>query len=74
MDWIELAWLEGEANATIRLKSCVDGFIGSMDEDGSNVFVKWLKAVTSLNLFYSLYRWSFTLPVFVFISILFVLL
>ncbi|KAK9713149.1 hypothetical protein RND81_06G006800 [Saponaria officinalis] len=38
-----LAWLEGEANVTIRLKDCIDGFLGSLNEDGSNVFVNWVK-------------------------------
>ncbi|KAL9241391.1 hypothetical protein vseg_015509 [Gypsophila vaccaria] len=38
-----LAWLEGESNVTIRLKDCIDGFLGSLNEDGSNVFVNWVK-------------------------------
>lgn len=41
---IELEWLEGEANVTMRLKDCIDGFLGSMEEDGSNVFVNWVKS------------------------------
>lgn len=40
----ELEWLEGEANVTMRLKDCIDGFLGSMEEDGSNVFVNWVKS------------------------------
>lgn len=39
----ELEWLEGEQNVTIRHKDCIDGFIGSMEKDGSNVFVNWVK-------------------------------
>uniref|UniRef100_A0A7C8ZP17 Nicotinamidase n=1 Tax=Opuntia streptacantha TaxID=393608 RepID=A0A7C8ZP17_OPUST len=39
----ELKWLEGEQNVTIRRKDCIDGFIGSMERDGSNVFVNWVK-------------------------------
>ncbi|KAJ8444973.1 hypothetical protein Cgig2_029167 [Carnegiea gigantea] len=39
----ELEWLEGEQNVTIRRKDCIDGFIGSMEKDGSNVFVNWVK-------------------------------
>ncbi|KAK1430295.1 hypothetical protein QVD17_12937 [Tagetes erecta] len=38
-----LQWLEKEPNVTIRRKDCYDGFIGSMEEDGSNVFVDWVK-------------------------------
>lgn len=39
-----LSWLEDESNATIRRKDCYDGFIGSIQEDGSNVFVDWVKS------------------------------
>lgn len=39
----ELEWLEGEPNVTVRLKDCIDGFLGSIEEDGSNVFVNWVK-------------------------------
>lgn len=28
---------------TIRRKDCYDGFIGSIQEDGSNLFVDWVK-------------------------------
>lgn len=38
-----LEWLENEPNATIRRKDCIDGFIGSFEKDGSNVFVDWVK-------------------------------
>lgn len=40
----ELEWLEGEPNVTLRRKDCIDGFVGSMENDGSNVFVKWGRA------------------------------
>lgn len=40
---IALQWLEKEPNVTIRRKDCYDGYIGSMEEDGSNVFVDWVK-------------------------------
>ncbi|KAF3775806.1 Nicotinamidase 1 [Nymphaea thermarum] len=40
----ENLWLENDANATIRRKDCIDGFIGSMVEDGSNVFINWVKS------------------------------
>ncbi|GJY29319.1 nicotinamidase 1-like protein [Tanacetum coccineum] len=38
-----LQWLEKEPNVTIRRKDCYDGYIGSFEEDGSNVFVNWVK-------------------------------
>ncbi|KAL5705365.1 NiCoT heavy metal ion transporter Nic1 [Ranunculus cassubicifolius] len=37
-----LQWLEEESNVTIRRKDCIDGFIGSIEGDGSNVFVNWV--------------------------------
>lgn len=40
---VELEWLESESNVTIRLKDCIDGFLGSMEENGSNVFANWVK-------------------------------
>lgn len=48
-----LRWLENEANVTIRRKDCFDGYLGSTENDGSNVFVDWvkenqIKAVTTL--------------------------
>ncbi|XP_049389137.1 nicotinamidase 1-like [Solanum stenotomum] len=38
-----LRWVEEEPNVTIRRKDCYDGYIGSFQEDGSNVFVDWVK-------------------------------
>ncbi|CAI0403795.1 unnamed protein product [Linum tenue] len=38
----ELQWLENEANATLRRKDCIDGFIGCVEKDGSNMFVDWV--------------------------------
>ncbi|KAF9679047.1 hypothetical protein SADUNF_Sadunf07G0099400 [Salix dunnii] len=38
-----LQWIENEPNVTIRLKDCFDGFLGSVEADGSNVFVDWVK-------------------------------
>ncbi|CDP01568.1 unnamed protein product [Coffea canephora] len=38
-----LQWLEDEPNVTLRCKDCIDGFLGSIDKDGSNVFVDWVK-------------------------------
>ncbi|KAI3451247.1 hypothetical protein Pfo_007912 [Paulownia fortunei] len=39
-----LQWLENEPDVTLRCKGCIDGFLGSMEKDGSNVFVDWVKA------------------------------
>ncbi|XP_076906504.1 nicotinamidase 1-like [Bidens hawaiensis] len=38
-----LQWLKNESNVTIRRKDCIDGFLGSFEKDGSNVFVGWVK-------------------------------
>lgn len=37
-----LRWVEKEPNVTIRRKDCYDGYIGCIQEDGSNVFVDWV--------------------------------
>ncbi|MBA0760986.1 hypothetical protein Gotri_023695 [Gossypium trilobum] len=34
---------KNEPNATLRCKNCIDGFIGSIQEDDSNLFVDWVK-------------------------------
>ncbi|XP_028754539.1 nicotinamidase 1-like [Neltuma alba] len=39
----ELLWLENEPNATLRCKDCIDGYLGSVEKDGTNVFVKWVE-------------------------------
>lgn len=38
-----LTWLEKEPNVTLRCKDCIDGFLGSIEKDGSNLFVNWVK-------------------------------
>ncbi|KAM0067632.1 putative isochorismatase, nicotinamidase 1 [Helianthus debilis subsp. tardiflorus] len=38
-----LQWLENESNVTLRRKDCIDGFVGSFEKDGSNVFIDWVK-------------------------------
>ncbi|CAL5414210.1 unnamed protein product [Camellia sinensis] len=38
-----LKWLEKEPNVMRRRKDCYDRYLGSMEEDGSNVFVDWVK-------------------------------
>lgn len=38
-----LEWLENEPNFTARRKYCIDGYVGSMDEDGSNALARWIK-------------------------------
>lgn len=40
----DLQWLENESCATLRRKDCIDGFLGSVEKDGSNVFVDWIKS------------------------------
>lgn len=43
--WIsDLLWLENEPNATLRCKDCIDGFLGSIEKDGSNFFIDWVKS------------------------------
>ena len=37
----EIAWLEGDANATLVRKDCINGFIGAIRPDGSNAVVDW---------------------------------
>ncbi|KAG2409086.1 hypothetical protein LR48_Vigan01g147700 [Vigna angularis] len=39
----DLLWLENDPNATLRQKDCIDGFLGSTEKDGSNVFIDWVK-------------------------------
>ncbi|TYH94099.1 hypothetical protein ES332_A12G017500v1 [Gossypium tomentosum] len=38
-----LQWIQNETNVTIRRKDCYDGYLGSMEADGSNVFADWVK-------------------------------
>ncbi|PQQ01723.1 nicotinamidase 1 [Prunus yedoensis var. nudiflora] len=38
-------WLENEANVTLRHKDCNDGFLGSVEKDGSNVFINWVQRI-----------------------------
>ncbi|KAL0910012.1 hypothetical protein M5K25_020933 [Dendrobium thyrsiflorum] len=38
-----LQWLEKDPNVTVKRKDCIDGFIGSTEKDGSNLFVDWVK-------------------------------
>ncbi|KAJ6309503.1 hypothetical protein OIU77_015294 [Salix suchowensis] len=40
-----LQWIENEPNVTIRRKDCFDGYLGSVEADGSNVFVDWILVV-----------------------------
>jgi nicotinamidase-related amidase len=37
-----LEWLEKESNVTIKRKDCIDGYIGCIEKDGSNVFADWI--------------------------------
>ncbi|XP_074589210.1 nicotinamidase 1-like isoform X1 [Curcuma longa] len=38
-----LEWLEKSPSLTARRKDCINGFIGSIEKDGSNVFSNWVK-------------------------------
>lgn len=38
-----LTWLENDPNVTIKRKDCMDGFIGSIEKDGTNTFTDWVK-------------------------------
>ncbi|HEX9648462.1 MAG TPA: isochorismatase family protein [Alphaproteobacteria bacterium] len=39
----ELAWLEGEANATLIRKDCINGFVGAIDPaSGRNRIIDWI--------------------------------
>lgn len=49
----ELQWLENETNVTLRRKDCIDGFLGSVEKDGSNVFVNWVKSNQIKNVSFS---------------------
>lgn len=39
-----LQWLEKDPNVTLKRKDCIDGFICSMEKDGSNLFSDWVKS------------------------------
>ncbi|KAL4201108.1 hypothetical protein AMTRI_Chr02g214500 [Amborella trichopoda] len=39
-----LQWLEKDPNVTIQRKDCINGFIGCIQNDGTNTFVDWVKA------------------------------
>jgi nicotinamidase-related amidase len=38
----ELKWLEQDPNTTLIKKDCINGFVGSMRPNGTNVFVDWV--------------------------------
>jgi len=40
----ELAWLESDAHSTLVRKDCINGFVGAIRKDGSNVVVDWVNA------------------------------
>ncbi|CAN6226683.1 unnamed protein product [Urochloa humidicola] len=37
-----LQWLENEPNVVIKRKHCIDGYISSIEEDGSSIFADWV--------------------------------
>lgn len=39
----ELKWAEIEGRAVVMEKDCINGFVGGMRADGSNVVVNWIK-------------------------------
>ena len=39
----ELKWAETEGRAVVMEKDCINGFVGGMRADGSNVVVNWIK-------------------------------
>lgn len=43
LSYAALEWLENDPNVTIKRKGCIDGFICSMEKDGSNAFADWVK-------------------------------
>lgn len=49
-----LQWLEQEPNVTIRRKDCFDGYLGSIEDDGSNIFVDWVKnnSIKAVSIYY----------------------
>lgn len=56
--WLaDLVWLEDQPNVTLRRKGCIDGFLGSVERDGSNVFVNWVKSngIKSVSIVFALY-------------------
>jgi len=42
-EFIDFLWLENDLNATFRQKDCIDRFLTSIEKDGSNVFIDWVK-------------------------------
>ncbi|KAK9949382.1 hypothetical protein M0R45_004908 [Rubus argutus] len=42
-----LQWMENEPNVTLKCKDCIDGFLGSIEKDGSNVLSIGSKAIIS---------------------------
>ncbi|KAL3698705.1 hypothetical protein R1sor_012781 [Riccia sorocarpa] len=39
----DLAWLERDEHTELIPKDCTDGFIGAFRQDGTNIFVEWVK-------------------------------
>jgi hypothetical protein len=37
-----LEWLENEPNVVIKRKHCIDGYISSIEKDGSSIFADWV--------------------------------
>ena len=45
----ELKWLEKKPQATLVRKDCINGFIGSFQQDGSNAVTDWVKGNNVVN-------------------------
>ncbi|KAG0621453.1 hypothetical protein M758_3G020900 [Ceratodon purpureus] len=39
----ELLWLESDPNTTLMRKDCINGFVGGIRDDGSNIVIDWIK-------------------------------
>ena len=47
----QLKWFEGDANATLVRKDCINGFIGAIGSDGRNAVVDWANRTGVRDLF-----------------------
>ena len=47
----QLKWFEGDANATLVRKDCINGFIGAIGSDGRNAVVDWVNRTGVRDLF-----------------------
>ena len=38
-----MLWLERDPNAKLMRKDCINGFVGGIQKDGSNIVLDWIK-------------------------------